>query len=103
MRFLEKHEISFTAKEITTTPPSIAELEQMLAWHQGNLKKLFNTSGMLYKEMNLSKKLPDMSCTTVLTLLNQHGMLVKRPFLIGKEVCFTGFNEKEWLTCPCDA
>lgn len=68
----------------------------MLDYHEGNLKKLLNTSGLLYREMELSKKLPEMSLQAVLALLNQHGMLVKRPFLIGRNVGLTGFNSVSW-------
>lgn len=94
--FLTRHKITFTVKEITTEPPSIAELQQMLKYQNGNLKKLFNTSGQLYKEMQLSEKLEDMSLDKALALLNQHGMLVKRPFLLGSHFGLTGFNEAAW-------
>jgi arsenate reductase-like glutaredoxin family protein len=68
----------------------------MLEFQKGNLKKLFNTSGQLYREMQLTEKLNHMSQDEALKLLTQHGMLVKRPFLIGKHFGFTGFNEAEW-------
>lgn len=97
IHFLEKHKIAYTAKEITEETPSLAELQQMLHYQGDNLKKLLNTSGLLYKEMQLSTKLNDMPIDRVLSLLNQHGMLVKRPFLIGKNFGLTGFNETEWL------
>ena len=96
LRFLEKNEISFTRKEITETPPSMDELQKMLKYQDGNLRKLFNTSGMLYKEMQLSEKLETLSLQQSLKLLNTHGMLVKRPFLIGKNSGLLGFNEAKW-------
>lgn len=100
IRFLEERKITFTTKDITQTPPTLVELQAMLDFQEGNLKKLFNSSGQLYKEMELSKKLPSMSLKASLTLLSQHGMLVKRPFLLGKNVGLTGFNEEVWSSYP---
>lgn len=60
------------------------------------LKRFFNTSGMLYRELELSKKLPDMSEDEQFKLLASDGMLVKRPLLITKDKVLTGFKEKEW-------
>lgn len=97
LRFLQQHHISLKCKEITLTPPTLAELELMLSYKNGNLKRLFNTSGLLYKELGLSSKLDQMSQKEALTLLSQHGMLVKRPFLIEPAFGLTGFNEKEWV------
>lgn len=96
LNFLENHQVKFIRKEITETPPTITELKQMLKFKDGNLKKLFNTSGLVYKEMRLSEKLENMSLETSLTLLSQNGMLVKRLFLLGSNFGFTGFNEIEW-------
>lgn len=94
--FLKKHGVAFTEKEISKEPPSIAELQQMLGYQNGDLKKLFNTSGLLYKEMHLKKKLPDLNVDEAFVLLNQHGMLVKRPFLLGKDFGLLGFKETKW-------
>jgi Spx/MgsR family transcriptional regulator len=97
LRFLEKQKIkNIVIKEITKEPPSIHELQQMLKYQNDNLKKLFNTSGQLYRELNLSEKLKEMPLEEALKLLSQHGMLVKRPFLLGKDFGLTGFNETEW-------
>ena len=60
------------------------------------LKKFFNTSGMLYKQMNLKDKLPEMSEDEQLKLLATDGMLVKRPLVVGEDFVLTGFHEKEW-------
>jgi arsenate reductase len=95
VRFLEKKK-SIRTKEITVTPPSIAELKQMLKLQNGQLKKLFNTSGNLYKEMHLSQKLDSMSEDEALELLSKNGMLVKRPFLLGDGFGLVGFNEDRW-------
>lgn len=96
VKFLEQKKISFVRKEITETPPTLPELKQMLQFAHGNLKKLFNTSGLLYKEMQLTEKLKTMPLQDALSLLTQHGMLVKRPFLLGKNFGLTGFKEADW-------
>lgn len=98
LRFLDtvKGKEVFTIKDITKEPPSLSELQKMLQYQKGNLKKLFNTSGQLYRELHLNEKLKEMPLNDALKLLSQHGMLVKRPFLLGKDFGFTGFNEKEW-------
>ena len=94
--FLEDRKITFTVKDISTQPPSLAELQQMLGFQAGNIKKLLNTSGLLYREMQLSQRLPDMPISEVLALLSHHGMLIKRPFLLGDGFGLTGFKEAEW-------
>jgi len=99
LNFLEKRQIKFIRKEITETPPTIAELKQMLKYQEGNSRKLFNTSGLLYKEMKLSEKLETMPLDDALALLNKHGMLVKRPFLLENNFGLLGFKEAEWLKC----
>ena len=96
LTFLKNRNASITVKEITTEPPTIAELQMMLTFQNGNIKKLLNTSGLLYREMRLSEKVPTMQSAEILALLSQHGMLIKRPFLLGKDFGFTGFNEVEW-------
>lgn len=94
--FLKGQGVAFTEKEISKAPPSIAELQQMLSYQDGNLKRLFNISGLLYKEMQLKEKLQDLNVNEALALLNQHGMLVKRPFLLGDGFGRLGFKESEW-------
>lgn len=84
LSFLKTKGIVCTEKEISKVTPSIAELQKMLDYQNGNLKKLFNTSGLLYKEMELKEKLQDLKIEDAFALLNQHGMLVKRPFLLGR-------------------
>lgn len=94
--FLKKHKVAFTEKEISKVSPSVAELQQMLDYQNGNLKTLFNTSGLLYKEMQLKEKFENLKIDEAFTLLNQHGMLVKRPFLLGDDFGLLGFKETEW-------
>ncbi len=94
--WLDAHQINYTDRHIAEDNPSAAELS---AWHQASglpLKKFFNTSGMLYKEMNLKDKLPDMSEAEQYELLASNGMLVKRPLLIDGEKILVGFKETEW-------
>lgn len=94
--FLKELGAALTEKDISKEPPSVAELKQMLSYQNGNLKKLFNTSGLLYKEMQLKEKLQHLSIDEAIALLNRHGMLVKRPFLLGKDFGLLGFNATEW-------
>lgn len=94
--FLKQLGVQAETREITLTPPSIEELNAMLLYQKGNLKKLFNTSGNLYREMGLTEKLEKMPLNKALELLNSHGMLVKRPFLLGKDFGLVGFKEAEW-------
>lgn len=96
IKFLEQKKVVFRRKEITDTPPTVAELKIMLNYMQGNIKKLFNSSGQLYREMQLTEKLKAMSEKEALGLLSTHGMLVKRPFLLGDDFGLTGFKEAEW-------
>lgn len=95
--FLKKRGLAFIEKEISQEPPSLAELKQMCDYQNGDLKKLFNTSGLVYKEMNLKEKLQHMSIDDAYKMLNQQGMLVKRPFLLGDNFGLLGFKETEWL------
>lgn len=97
LKFLERKNVSFVRKEIVETPPSIEELHTMLDYMDGHLKKIFNTSGQLYREMQLTEKLKSMSEEDAILLLNQHGMLVKRPFLLGGDFGLLGFKETEWF------
>ena len=73
--------------------------EELAAWHAMSglpLKKFFNTSGQIYRQMELSKKLPDMSEEAQLDLLSSDGMLVKRPLVVGDDFVLTGFKETDW-------
>lgn len=68
----------------------------MLKLFKGDLKKLFNTSGIQYRELNLAEKLSSMSLDEALDLLSGNGMLVKRPFVLGDQFGLLGFKEEEW-------
>ena len=96
IRFLEQKKMVFVQKEITLTPPSVEELKKMLKYKEGNIRKLFNTSGLLYKEMQLSQKLDEMSLDEAFNLLHKNGMLVKRPIFITNGKICVGFKADEW-------
>ena len=95
-KWLEEHRIEYTDRHIVEENPSYNELKE---WHKKSglpLKKFFNTSGMLYKEMQLKDKLPDMSEEEQWKLLATNGMLVKRPLVIAGDTVLVGFKEAEW-------
>ena len=97
-KWLTEKGISFEERDIITENPTKEELE---AWYKKSglpLKRFFNTSGILYKEMKLKDRLPEMTEDEQLTLLSTDGMLVKRPILISDEQVLVGFKEKEWET-----
>ena len=96
LKWLDEHGIAYEERAIKEENPTYEELKE---WYQMSglpLKKFFNTSGMLYKQMNLKDRLPDMSEEEQLRLLATDGMLVKRPLVIGDQWVLTGFSEKVW-------
>jgi arsenate reductase len=96
LKWLEQHHLKAEIHHIRETPPSITELKTMLAAYDGNLGKLFNTSGVDYKALNMKEKLPKLSKAEALKLLASNGNLVKRPFLLGKNIALIGLKEDEW-------
>lgn len=96
IRFLEQRGVNIEIKEIDKEPPSIEDLRKMLKFQKGNIKKLLNTSGLLYRELGLANKVGEMKEEDLFSLLNKHGMLVKRPFLLGDDFGLVGFKEVEW-------
>ncbi len=95
-KWLDEHEIKYTDRHIVEEHPTYEELKD---WYQRSgmpLKKFFNTSGLLYKEMKLKDKLADMSEEEQLRLLATNGMLVKRPLIVDGATILTGFKEAEW-------
>jgi len=95
-KWLEANGVAFEERNIKESNPTIVELKN---WHEKSglpLKKLFNTSGQLYKELKLKDKLQSMSEDEQYSLLASDGMLVKRPVLIGDGFVLVGFNEAEW-------
>ena len=81
---------------IRETPPSVAELQQMLGYLNGELRKLFNTAGGDYRELKLKDKLPQLSQAEALQLLAGRGNLVNRPFLLGDGFGCVGFKPQQW-------
>lgn len=96
VQWLEAKGIEFELKAIKETPPSKKELAEMLGHYGGELRRLFNTSGMDYREMGLKDRLPEMGRDEAFELLRGNGMLVKRPFLIGDGKGIVGFREQDW-------
>ena len=95
-KWLEEKGISFKEIPIRETPPSKAELKKMLGYYDGEIRRLFNVSGMDYRSMGLKDKLPQMSEKESIELLNSNGNLVKRPFLLTGDTGLVGFKEEEW-------
>lgn len=96
LKWLEDNQVNFEERPIKEENPSYDELKE---WYQKSglpLKKFFNTSGLLYKELKLKDKLPAMSEEEQLQLLATDGMLVKRPLVVGDDFVLTGFKEAEW-------
>jgi arsenate reductase len=94
--WLDEHGIAYTARHIKEENPSYEELR---LWYERSglpLKKFFNTSGLLYKSLNLKDKLPAMTEEEQLRLLATDGMLVKRPLVVLEDRVLTGFREVEW-------
>lgn len=95
-KWLEEHNVEFTERNIVEENPGFDELH---TWYKQSglpIKKFFNTSGLLYKEMQLKDKLPLMSEEEQLKLLATNGMLVKRPIVISEDNVLIGFKEAEW-------
>lgn len=95
-KWLEANHLEFTERHIVEENPSYEELKKWYAESGLPLKKFFNTSGMLYKEMQLKDKLPAMSEEEQLKLLATNGMLVKRPLIVNGNMILTGFKAAEW-------
>ena len=96
LKWLDANEVTYEDRPIVEQNPTFEELKE---WYQKSglpLKKFFNTSGLLYKEMQLKDKLPGMSEEEQLKLLATDGKLVKRPLVVGDDFVLTGFKEAEW-------
>lgn len=95
-KWLKENRTVYEKRAIKEEKPSVEELKR---WHQLSglpVRKLFNTSGRLYKEMGLKDRLKDMTEDEMFELLSTDGMLVKRPMLIGEDFVAVGFKEEEW-------
>ena len=96
LSWLNEKGIEYEVRNIKEVNPSYEELKELAEVSQLDIKRFFNTSGLLYKSMGLKDKLNEMSLEEKLTLLATDGMLVKRPILVGEEFVLVGFKEKEW-------
>lgn len=96
MKFLDENGKAYTSMEILETPPTVEDLKMMLGYLDGNIKKLFNTSGVKYREGNYKEKIKDMSDNEILELLSENGALIKRPFVLGEETGTVGFKDDVW-------
>ncbi len=94
--YLDRKKIKYSKLPIADQPPTETELREMLGYLGGNIKKLFNTSGIQYRELGMSEKLKTLSEAEALRLLSKNGKLVKRPFLLGDGKGTVGFKEDEW-------
>ena len=95
-KFLDEKGLSYEIRDIKADSPSAEEIRK---WHKASglpLKKFFNTSGLLYKEMNLKEKLGKMNEEEMYSLLASDGMLVKRPILVNGQTVLVGFKEEDW-------
>ena len=96
LKFLETNRIQHQKIPIRETPPSKEELKKAISQFKGNPKKLLNTSGLDYKNLNLKDKLNSMKEDELIELLSSNGNLIKRPFVIYNSKILIGFNETEW-------
>ena len=95
-KWLDDNKIEYELRDIKLDNPTLEELTEWYNQSGLTLKKFFNTSGLLYKSLDLKNKLPTMTDDEMLKLLSSNGMLVKRPLLVGDDFVLVGFKENEW-------
>ena len=95
-KFLEEKGVTFEDRDIKEQNPTVDELKEWIAKSGLPAKKFFNTSGMIYRQMELKDKLPNMSEQEMIELLATDGMLVKRPILVSEDKVLVGFRQAEW-------
>ncbi|MCP1110493.1 arsenate reductase family protein [Ohessyouella blattaphilus] len=96
LKWLDDHQIQYTKRDIAKDNPTYEELKEWYGKSGLPLKRFFNTSGLVYRDLQLKDKLPSMSEEEQLRLLATDGMLVKRPVLIEGEKVLVGFKEEQW-------
>jgi len=96
IKYLDAKGFQFESIDITVQPPTKAELATMLSSYSGDIRKLFNTSGLQYRELNMKEKLPGMSNDEAIELLSGNGKLIKRPFLLKGDKGIVAFKEELW-------
>lgn len=95
-KWLEENGIDFESRHIVENNPTKEELREYIEKSGQPIKKFFNTSGILYREMNLKEKVAQGNFEELLDILASNGMIVKRPLLIGESTVLIGFKEAEW-------
>lgn len=96
VQFLKDRDLSYDLKNIKEDIPSCSQIELWIKKYNIPIKKLFNTSGLVYKELHLKEKLETYSLEEQMELLSKNGMLLKRPICILEDSILIGFKEKEW-------
>ncbi len=94
--WLDEHDVQYDFRDIKLNNPTYEELKAWFAVSGQPIKKFFNTSGLVYKSLNLKEKLSKMTEDECLKLLAADGMLVKRPLLVGNDFLLIGFKESQW-------
>ena len=95
-KFLDENGIEYTKIPIREQPPAYSELEKMLEYMNGEIKKLFNTSGMDYRNGNYKEKIKIMTEHEALTELSANGNLIRRPFVLSENTGTVGFSQEKW-------
>lgn len=95
-KWLKENNISYETRHIVEDCPKFEELEEWIKRSGYQIKKFFNTSGMIYREKGLKEKLNNLSKKEQIQLLASNGMLIKRPLLIGEDIVLVGFRQSEW-------
>ncbi|MCR5535804.1 MAG: arsenate reductase family protein [Succinivibrio sp.] len=96
LQWLDAHQLAYECLDLKTEHPDVQTLKQLKLKAGVELKKMFNTSGMLYRELKLASRLKDLPEDEQYSLLASDGMLVKRPLLIAEDRVLIGFKEDEW-------
>ena len=94
--WLDEHKIAYVDRHIVEDNPSYKELKSWVERSGLDIKRFFNTSGLLYKSMGLKDRLPSLSVEKKLRLLSSDGKLIKRPIVVGDDFILVGFKESEW-------
>ncbi len=95
-KWLDNHKIDYIDIDITKETPTVIELKRYLKISNLPIKRFFNTSGLVYRNLNLKNKLDEYDLDAKLNLLASNGKLIKRPLLVDDDFVLVGFNEKEW-------
>ncbi len=95
-KWLDNNNVEYVDRNIATKTPTYEELKDWIGRSNKNIKSFFNTSGLVYKSLNLKEKLPKISDDEKIKLLSRNGMLIKRPLFISDDVILIGFKQDEW-------